>query len=152
MPTQMPTQQNVVHDLPAPDPKRAGGRRPIRLVGWVGMGLVLSMLPLVVAGAMTYQPGQRSFLEVLSTEELLTVAFTLSGAAAVDILIVCRENLWKFALGIVTLLMTLLTMLSYVLFKGHLTHLGEGVIVETVQLLYLSTAMLAFLCEAMSGE
>ena len=96
---------------------------------------------------MEYQPQKDNLLEVLSTEELLTVAFTLSGAAAVDILVDSRESVWKFFLSIITLLMTLVTMGGYVLFKGQLTHLTHDTIVTTVQCLYLATALLAFLCE-----
>jgi hypothetical protein len=113
-------------------------------------GTFLSLVPLFVTGIMEYQPGKNSLLEILSNEELLTVAFTLSGAAAVDVLIESRENALKFLLGVVTFLMTLVTMLGYILFKAHLTHLTHDTVVTAVQVLYLTTALLAFTCELSS--
>ena len=139
--------QSIVQDPSVDASNRLASRKRQRLIGWVLLGLVLSLAPLFVAGIMEYQPQKDNLLEVLSTEELLTVAFTLSGAAAVDILVDSRESVWKFFLGIITFLMTLVTMVGYVLFKGHLTHLTHDTIVTTVQFLYLATALLAFACE-----
>ena len=122
-----------------------------RLIGWVVLGLLLSLMPLGITGLMEYQPGGTSLLEILSNEELLTVAFTLSGAAAADTLVNTERNIWKFLLGVVTMLMTLITMAGFILFKGNLTHLSHDVIVDTTQLLFLFTALLSLICEANSG-
>jgi hypothetical protein len=63
-----------------------------RLIGWVVLGLLLSLMPLGITALMEYQPGRDSLLGLLSNEELLTVAFTLSGAAAVDTLVSTGGN------------------------------------------------------------
>jgi hypothetical protein len=122
-----------------------------RLIGWVVLGLLLSLMPLGITALMEYEPGRTSLLDLVSNEELLTVAFTLSGAAAVDTLVSTERNVWKFLLGVVTMLMTLVTISGYILFKGHLTHLSHDYIVDTTQILYCVMILLSFLCEANSG-
>jgi len=99
---------------------------------------------------MEYRPGQNNLLDILSNEDILTVAFALSGAAAVDVLIDSRESVWKFSLGISTFLMTLVAIAGYIMFKGRLTHLPPSTIVFVTQLLYVVTVLLAFLCECTS--
>jgi hypothetical protein len=126
--------------------------RRTRLIGWVFLGLLLSLMPLGITALMEYEPGRNSLLEILSNEDLLTVAFTLSGATAVDTLINTERNIWKFLLGVVTMLMTLVTIAGYVPFKGHLTHLSHGSIVDTTQVIYCVMLLLSFLCEANSGS
>jgi hypothetical protein len=141
---------SIVQDAPPDVPDGGVSRKWKRLIGWVILGLIFSLAPLAVTGIMQYQPGRDSLLEVLSSEELLTVAFTLSGAAAVDILSGTRESVWKFVLGIITILMTLVTMAGHVLFKGHFDTSGARYCRRDGQYLYLTTALLAFLCELFS--
>jgi hypothetical protein len=133
----------------SPDFDRTVRRK--RLIGWVVLGLLFSLAPICITGLIEYKPGGPSFLEILSSEELLTVAFTLSGAAAVNTFVSTEKNIWKFALGAVTILMTLVTIVGYVLFRGHLTHLPHDLVVSTTQVLYCVMAFLSFLCEANSG-
>ncbi|HWY81703.1 MAG TPA: hypothetical protein VNY10_07195 [Roseiarcus sp.] len=141
---------SVVQDAPANVGGRALRRKQQKLVGWLLLGFGLSLLPLCVTGIMEYRPGQNNLLDILSNEDILTVAFALSGAAAVDVLIDSRESVWKFSLGISTFLMTLVAIAGYIMFKGRLTHLPPSTIVFVTQLLYVVTVLLAFLCECTS--
>jgi hypothetical protein len=58
-----------------------------RLIMWVMFGFGLSLIPLLIAAGLTWEPnGQRTFLAILSNEELLAVALTLGGAASANVL------------------------------------------------------------------
>jgi hypothetical protein len=128
----------------------------MRVIMWVFLGLVLSLVPLVIVAFMTFQPGHNSLLTILSNEELLAVAFTLSGAAAADVLVNVSSAAGGFAkfakgcVGCATFVLTVLTAAAYVLLKAHSTQLTPPQIVGIIQLLYAGTAVMSFLCELLS--
>jgi hypothetical protein len=148
--------QMDVQDPPPEVSRRLVHRRVERLIGWLFAAFILSLFPLFIAGIMDYRPGQESFLHTISEQDLLTVAFTLSGAAAMDILISRRDSILQLAIGLITLLSTLLTISGYILLhagqllKVALVHFDETTTSATVLWLFVGTALLAFVCEVSS--
>jgi hypothetical protein len=54
----------------------------MRLISWMILGLLASLLPLAIVAAMADGTSASDFLRSWSNKELSAVAFTLSGAAA----------------------------------------------------------------------
>src|SRR5436853_4813461 len=110
-----------------------------RLIMWLIFGCALSLVPLLVVATLSWEPsGEKTFLRLLSNEELLAVALTLGGASAADALSHASGRFRNFKLiaGGGTLLATICAVAAYVAFKGGLTHLSEDAKVITDQYLY----------------
>jgi hypothetical protein len=120
-----------------------------RLIIWILFGVILSLAPLLIVAITIWQPnsGSSGLLEAVATEELLAVAFTLSGAAAVDALVNSGRRAPGLIVGGITLLLTFFTVAAYVLIKIHATHLSPEDTIFWVQRFYLSTVIMSFFCE-----
>ena len=90
--------------------------------------------------------GLDGLLDAISNEELLAVAFTLGGVAAVDVLVkaATSHREFKVAAGCLTLLLTLIGVATYVLLKTHATQLPPTLATSTVQWLYMLTVAGSF--------
>lgn len=136
----------------------------VRLIIWT-FGVVLSFFPLALVALSLMDPNiGRGFLQAISNEELLAVAFTLGGVAAVDALIIARaaemdpsargprERLRPFrvAVGLTTLLLTFFSIGIYLLLKFKATHWTPDATVLVVQILCVGTVITSFLCESRS--
>lgn len=136
----------------------------VRLIVWT-FGVALSFLPLFFVAATLIAPNtDLSFLQALSNEELLAVAFTLGGVAAVDVLITARAEArtgtqpdtsgglqpLRVGIGLITLFLTFTSMGIYLLLKFKVAHWTPEATVFTVQSLCAGTVVTSFLCETRS--
>jgi hypothetical protein len=126
----------------------------IRAVVWVFGAFILSLIPLGIVAIIAWKPetGGSGYLSVLSNEELLAVAFTLGGAAAIDVLVNSSGSvrLFKIIAGCSAMTLTIIVVIAYIIFKAHLVHLNERALVTTIQYLYAGTIVNAFIFEILS--
>lgn len=126
----------------------------IRAIVWIFGAFILTLIPLGVVAVVAWKPetGGTGYLNVLSNEELLAVAFTLGGAAAIDVLVNSAGSvrLSKIIAGCSAMTLTIIVVIAYILFKAHLVHLSEAGLITTIQYLYVGTVLNAFICELLS--
>jgi hypothetical protein len=130
-----------------------------RIIVWIFVGVMLAIVP-IAFGVLLHTNNStceeelmhRGFLDNLFNAELLTVAFTLSCAAAVDSLTNAWNSIWNHLVGIVTLLMTLITIFTYVTLKSGFCTYGLDFNIEAVKLAFGATLFLSFICEVSAPE
>jgi hypothetical protein len=127
----------------------------VRAIVWIFGAFILTLIPLGIVAMIEWKPetGSAGLLRILSNEELLAVAFTLGGAAAIDVLVNSAGfgRSFKILAGCSALTMTIITVVSYILLRANLIHdLDEDSRIGTTQALYLGTVLNSFICEILS--
>lgn len=124
----------------------------VRGIVWVFGTLLLAMVPLAIVALIKWRPENGTFLEAMTNEELLAVAFTLGGGAAIDVLVKSAgaARSAKVLAGCSGLVFTVITIVLYVLFKTGAVQLTEAAKISTDQALFLGTGFNALFCEILS--
>lgn len=134
-----------------------------RLFIWLFFGLVLTLLPIIGAAVMSLpkQPNFIEFFELACNQDLLAVAFTLSAAAAADVIFSRRrpdDDLLKLVLGSIGLIMAFIAAFSFVIIRAWVSP-GQPATADPFQpfsvavgiaALYIGSMIVSALCEALS--
>jgi hypothetical protein len=125
-----------------------------RIIFWVIFGFGLSLTPLIAVAAIGWSPtsGVTAFLHLLFQEDLLAVALTLGGASAANVLASATGRLRpvKIACGGVTFIMSLLSVVAYVVIKVHAKPMSPDELYLWVTYIGGATLIGGLLSEALS--
>jgi hypothetical protein len=134
-----------------------------RLLIWVFFGLILTLLPIIGASIMSlpHHPDVVDFFELACNQDLLAVAFTLSAAAAADVIFSRSrpdEDILKLVLGSIGLLMAFISAFSFVIIRAWSSPgfpaTGDPFqpfsVAVGIAALYIGSMVVSALCEALS--
>jgi len=125
---------------------------PPRVINWLIFGAGLSLLPLVTVAFINWDPSANTFFKTLTNEELLAVAFALSGAAGVDALTSSGPLVrTQRAIGGITLLIAFALAAFYIIIRTGSHHLTPAFIGDMELILYGLAVILSFFSEIVAG-
>jgi peptidoglycan hydrolase-like protein with peptidoglycan-binding domain len=97
-----------------------------------------------------------SFFKILTTEELLAVAFTLSGASGINALTASSPSrsfrFRKIVVGSITVFSAFTTVTLYLVFKSHTHHVSEVFVGHLEAMLFFLTVILAAASEIVAKQ
>jgi hypothetical protein len=128
-----------------------------RIIVWIFFGMLLTALPILGGAAMSLpkNPTLVEFFELACNQDLLAVAFTLSAAAAADVMF-SREHrdddIMKVFLGSIGMFMAFVSALSFAIIRSGDVSFEPIQVACGVLALYIGCMVTALCCEALSEE
>ena len=124
----------------------------VRVSNWLLFALLLPVATLTLVALTKWEHGQ-NFLDLVTDEELLAVAFTLAGASGIDALTSTAYpglRALQSGIGGLTILLAFISAIVYFILKTHSHHLDASAtqLIETV--LFVGVVVVSFFSEVVA--